>query len=113
MVDTVGADALTDEVTRMPYYPMQVKVTPEGMKILGKLQIPSWHAGHRGGEDGERTMLNHLFAADRPRRQGVQRGMIVRLRKLTLLTALALRPEPPAAGLGAGVHGSLPRRIAE
>ena len=61
VVDTVGADALTDEVTRMPYYPMQVKVTPEGMKILGKLQIRPGMPATVVVKTGERTMLNYLL----------------------------------------------------
>ena len=73
------------------------------MKIWSKLQNSPWHAGHRGGEDGERTMLNYLLKPlDRPRQRGVSRGMIVRLRKLTLLTALALSLNSllPASALG-------------
>ena len=61
VVDIVGADALTDEVIRMPYYPMQVKVTPEGMKILGKLQIRPGMPATVVVKTGERTMLNYLL----------------------------------------------------
>lgn len=61
VVETVGADVLTDEATRMPYYPMQVKVTPDGMKTLGKLQIRPGMPVSVVVTTGERTMLNYLL----------------------------------------------------
>ncbi|MEN9984988.1 MAG: hypothetical protein RI925_490 [Pseudomonadota bacterium] len=60
VVDTVGADVLTDEVTRMPYYSVQVKVTADGMKTLGSLQIRPGMPAAVVVKTGERTMLNYL-----------------------------------------------------
>lgn len=60
VVDTVGADVLTDEVTRMPYYSVQAKVTADGMKTLGALQIRPGMPVAVVVKTGERTMLNYL-----------------------------------------------------
>ena len=60
-VDVVGADTLIDEMTRMPYYLVQVKVTPEGMKKLGDAQIRPGMPAAVVIKTGERTMLNYLI----------------------------------------------------
>ncbi|HEY0879044.1 MAG TPA: HlyD family type I secretion periplasmic adaptor subunit [Zeimonas sp.] len=62
-VQLVGADALHDPKTGLPYYRAQIEVTPEGMRML---EAQSHHV--RPGmqvealiRTGERTMLNYLM----------------------------------------------------
>lgn len=61
VVDTVSADRLTDERTNMTYYLVQVKVAPEGVKLLGKNQIRPGMPVEVIIKTGERTMLNYLL----------------------------------------------------
>lgn len=58
---TVSADRLVEQRTGMPYYLTQVKVTPEGMKLIGEQQIKAGMPATVVVKTGERTMLNYLF----------------------------------------------------
>lgn len=58
---TISADRLTDEVTRQPYFLAQVKVSSDGMKMLGQHKIRPGMAASVTIKTGERTMLNYLF----------------------------------------------------
>ena len=60
-VETVGADVLIDELSRMPYYPIKVKVSAAGMKTLSKHQIRPGMPVTVTVKTGERTMLNYLI----------------------------------------------------
>lgn len=58
---TVSADRLTDQRTGAPYYLAQVKVTTEGMKMIGKQQIKPGMPAAVVVKTGERSMLNYLL----------------------------------------------------
>lgn len=59
----VAADRVVEERTGMPYYAVQVKVTPEGEKLIAKhkLAIQPGMPADLFVKTGERTMMNYLF----------------------------------------------------
>lgn len=59
-VQTISADRLTDQRTGAPYYLVQVKVTKEGMKMIGEQQIKAGMPAAVVVKTGERSMLNYL-----------------------------------------------------
>lgn len=59
-VKVVGADVLIDENTRQPYYPVQVEVTDEGMRLLGEHRVLPGMQVQVFVRTGERTLLNYL-----------------------------------------------------
>lgn len=59
-IQTVGADSLVD-ANGLPYYPITVQVTPEGMALLGHHQIRPGMPANIVVITGERTMLNYLL----------------------------------------------------
>jgi protease secretion system membrane fusion protein len=63
VVSTVSADRLTDEKTGMPYYKVNAKVTPEGLKLIAKnkLEVRPGMPVDLFVKTGERTMMNYLF----------------------------------------------------
>lgn len=63
VVSTVSADRLTDEKSGMPYYKVSAKVTPEGLKMIGKhkLEVRPGMPVELFVKTGERTMMNYLF----------------------------------------------------
>lgn len=60
-VMTISADILADQRTGMSYYLTQIKVTKEGMKMIGKQQIIAGMPAAVVIKTGERTMLNYLI----------------------------------------------------
>lgn len=62
-VTNVAADRLVDERTGMPYYKLQARVTPEGLKEINrlKLQVRPGMPADMFVKTGERTMMNYLF----------------------------------------------------
>lgn len=60
-VETVSADRLTDPRTGIPYYLVQAKVTPEGMKLIGQQEIKAGMPAMVVVKTGERTLLNYLI----------------------------------------------------
>ena len=58
---TVSADRLTDLETNMPYYLAQVRVTPDGVPLLGEHQIRPGMPASVLIRTGERTMLSYLL----------------------------------------------------
>lgn len=61
VVTRVSADRLTDEQTGEPYYNLQTKVTPEGMKLLVHHQIRAGMPVEIFIKTGERSLMNYLF----------------------------------------------------
>jgi len=61
VVTSVSADRLTDEKTGMPYYKMNAKVTPEGVKLLKDHQVRAGMPVDLFIKTGERTMMNYLL----------------------------------------------------
>ena len=61
IVTQVSADRLVEEKTGQPYYTIKVKVAPEGMKIVSKLQIRPGMPVDLFIKTGERTMMNYLL----------------------------------------------------
>lgn len=57
---TVSADRLTEQRTGVPYYLARIKVTDEGMKLIGKQQIKPGMPAAVVVKTGERSMLNYL-----------------------------------------------------
>lgn len=57
----VSADRQLDERSGMPYYKMKAVVTPEGMKIIGSLQVRPGMPVDLFIKTGERTMMNYLM----------------------------------------------------
>lgn len=57
---TVSADRLTDQRTGMPYYLAQIKVTPQGMKMIGEQEIKPGMPAAVVVKTGERSMLTYL-----------------------------------------------------
>lgn len=58
---TISADSLADQRTGMPYYLAQIKVTKQGMKMIGKQQIIAGMPAAIVIKTGERSMLNYLI----------------------------------------------------
>jgi membrane fusion protein, protease secretion system len=61
IVTHVSADRLVEEKTGQPYYTLKVKVAPEGMKLVSKLQIRPGMPVDLFIKTGERTMMNYLL----------------------------------------------------
>lgn len=61
IVTQVSADRLVDEKSGQPYYNLKVKVAPEGMKQIAKLQIRPGMPVDLFIKTGERTMMNYLL----------------------------------------------------
>lgn len=61
IVTQVSADRLVEEKSGMPYYNLKVKVAPEGMKQIAKLQIRPGMPVDLFIKTGERTMMNYLL----------------------------------------------------
>lgn len=63
VVSTVSADRLTDPKSGIPYYKVNAKVTPEGLKLIGqhKLDVRPGMPVELFVKTGERTMMNYLF----------------------------------------------------
>lgn len=59
-VSTISADRLTEQRTGTPYFLVRVKVTREGMVMLGHQQITPGMPTTVVVKTGERTMLNYL-----------------------------------------------------
>ena len=95
-VALVSADRLLDEATQQPYYQVRVKVAGEGMRQLAGEEIRPGMPVEAFVRTGERSLLNYLFAADRPRPRRAGGGVSpMRL----LLAMLLLLPGLPAAAL--------------
>ncbi|MFC0351164.1 HlyD family type I secretion periplasmic adaptor subunit [Undibacterium danionis] len=60
-ITQVSADRAMDERTGAPYYKFHAEVTPEGKKLLGKLQIRPGMPVDMTIKTGERTMMNYLL----------------------------------------------------
>jgi protease secretion system membrane fusion protein len=62
-VTRVAADRLIDEQSGQPYYKVQARVTPEGLKEINrlKLQVRPGMPVDLFVKTGERTMMNYLF----------------------------------------------------
>jgi protease secretion system membrane fusion protein len=60
-ITQVSADRAMDERTGVPYYKFHAEVTPEGKKLLGKLQIRPGMPVDLTIKTGERTMMNYLL----------------------------------------------------
>ncbi|WP_136417617.1 HlyD family type I secretion periplasmic adaptor subunit [Herbaspirillum sp. ST 5-3] len=61
VVTQVSADRLVEEKSGMPYYKVQVAVTPEGKKLLSNLQVRPGMPVELFIKTGERTMMSYLF----------------------------------------------------
>jgi membrane fusion protein, protease secretion system len=61
VVKTVSADRIIDTASGMPYYLVQIDITPEGIQMLTKYQIVPGMPAEAFVKQGERTMLNYLF----------------------------------------------------
>ncbi|NEX60902.1 HlyD family type I secretion periplasmic adaptor subunit [Noviherbaspirillum galbum] len=61
VVTQVSADRITDERTGMPYYKMRIRVTDEGKKLLGSLQVRPGMPVEAFIKTGERTMMSYLL----------------------------------------------------
>jgi protease secretion system membrane fusion protein len=60
-VQSLAADILVDEATRVPYYLARIAITPEGIKTLGSRQLqPGMHA-EVVIRTGERSVLTYLL----------------------------------------------------
>nr|WP_315475665.1 HlyD family type I secretion periplasmic adaptor subunit [uncultured Undibacterium sp.] len=60
-ITQVSADRAMDERTGVAYYKFHAEVTPEGKKLLGKLQIRAGMPVDMTIKTGERTMMNYLL----------------------------------------------------
>jgi protease secretion system membrane fusion protein len=58
---SVGADRLLDEKTGIPYYKVQVRATPEGLKMLGNLKIRPGMPVEIFVKLGEQTLMTYLL----------------------------------------------------
>ncbi|RTZ43171.1 HlyD family type I secretion periplasmic adaptor subunit [Candidimonas sp. SYP-B2681] len=58
---TVSGDRFTDEATNMPYYRAQIKLTPEGVQMLGDNVMRAGMPASVLIRTGERTMLSYLL----------------------------------------------------
>jgi protease secretion system membrane fusion protein len=58
---SVGADRLLDEKTGIPYYKVQVRATPEGLKMLGNLKIRPGMPVEIFIKLGEQTLMTYLL----------------------------------------------------
>lgn len=58
---SVSGDLLTDQHTGVGYYLARVKITPEGMKILGKRQLQPGMPVQVVFKTGERSLLTYLM----------------------------------------------------
>lgn len=61
IVTQVSADRLVDEDSGEPYYKLQAKVAPEGMKMIADLQIRPGMPVELFVKTGERTMMNYIL----------------------------------------------------
>jgi protease secretion system membrane fusion protein len=61
IVTQVSADRLVDPKNGAPYYEMRAKVTPEGMKMLSKLQVRPGMPVEVFIKTGERSMMSYLL----------------------------------------------------
>ncbi len=59
-VESISQDVLTDEKTRMPYYLARVKVTEEGLDILGDRRMQPGMPVEVVIKTGSRTLLEYL-----------------------------------------------------
>lgn len=60
-ITQVSADRLVDEKTGQPYYKVQAKVAPEGMKMISHLQIRPGMPVELFVRTGERTLMSYLL----------------------------------------------------
>lgn len=58
---TISADRLIDKVTQQPYYLAEVRVSPEGVHLLGNYKIKAGMPASVTIKTGERTFLSYLF----------------------------------------------------
>ena len=61
IVTQVSADRFVDENTGEPYYKLQAKVAPEGMKMISELEIKPGMPVDLFVKTGERTMMNYIL----------------------------------------------------
>lgn len=61
IVTHVSADRQTDERTGMPYYLVKAEVTPEGVKLLEKLQVRAGMPVEIFIKTGERSLISYIF----------------------------------------------------
>ena len=61
IVTHISADRLIDEATKIPYYQLKAKITPEGVKMVSNLQIRPGMPVELFIKTGERTMMNYLL----------------------------------------------------
>jgi protease secretion system membrane fusion protein len=61
VITHVAADRNVDEHSGQPYYKVKAEVTPEGEKLLGKLQVRAGMPVELFVKTGERTMMNYLM----------------------------------------------------
>jgi protease secretion system membrane fusion protein len=61
IVTQVSADRFVDEDTNEPYYKVQARVAPEGMKMIADLQIRPGMPVDLFVKTGERTMMNYIL----------------------------------------------------
>lgn len=61
IVTNVSADRLTDEKSGTPYYKINAKVAPEGIKMVTALGIQAGMPVDVFVRTGERTLMNYLF----------------------------------------------------
>jgi len=61
IVTQVSADRFVDEKNGFPYYKVQAKVAPEGMKMIADLQIRPGMPVELFVKTGERTMMSYLL----------------------------------------------------
>lgn len=73
LVDMVSADRLLDEKNGYPYYTMHARVTPEGARKLGQLQVRPGMPVEVLIKTGERTLLSYLFKPVLDRMHGALR----------------------------------------
>lgn len=73
LVDMVSADRLMDEKNGYPYYTMHARVTPEGARKLGQLQVRPGMPVEVLIKTGERTLLSYLFKPVLDRMHGALR----------------------------------------
>lgn len=61
IISQVGADRVVDEHTGHPYYKVKAIVTPEGNKLLSKLEVRPGMPVEVFVKTGERTMMNYIL----------------------------------------------------
>ena len=61
VVTQVSPDRLVDEATHTPYYRMRADITPEGRKMLAKLQVRAGMPVELFVRTGERSLMNYLM----------------------------------------------------